>query len=54
MGKWKKRYEKLRESSMCKNIWLDLVVDQDTGIVRTVYSHRCDDDCKFLKAIRYE
>ena len=54
MSKWKKRFEKLRQASMCKNVWLDIEVDPETKILRTVYRHRCVDDCEYLRAVRGE
>ena len=54
MSKWKKRFEKLREASMCKNVWADVEIDPKTGILYTVYRHRCQDDCEFLKAVRFD
>lgn len=53
MKKWKKRYKKLRDSSMCRNVWPYLNIEKD-GIVTIRYRHDCEEDCQYLKAVRGE
>lgn len=51
MNKWKKRFYRLRDASMCRNVQTYLHVEQSTGVVTLRHRHACGDDCLFLKAL---